>query len=99
MVELGKLMHEIVAMYGNDPCSPSVTMSFIVRRHEYYASVVRYRERLGMGKDVVCKAAHETLEGAVALLAQKWRAATAEREPDAALERADDCDGSVPRDG
>lgn len=65
MIELMSLIRAVVDKYPDDPCTPSVTLSWLPDRQEWYASVVRYHERFGMGKQVVTKVSAPTFEACV----------------------------------
>lgn len=72
------LVLSVVAAYPDDPSKPSVVMSYVDDR--FYMSVVRYRERFGQGKQVVCKATGETLDAAAEELRRKHDKLMAGRE-------------------
>jgi hypothetical protein len=67
------LVRAVCAAYPTDPSKPSVLLSCLADGG-FYASVVRYRERFGEGKFVVCNARDASLSEVVVKLAHNWRA-------------------------
>lgn len=63
MNELEALIEAIVNHYASDPSTPSVTLSCVNGR--WYASIIRYREPYGEGKQVLAKCTDDTLLGAI----------------------------------
>jgi hypothetical protein len=65
--ELGEfietLTDAVVDSYMTDPTRAGLSISHI--QQGYYCSVVRYRERMGVGKFIVCSATAPTLLDAV----------------------------------
>lgn len=69
--DLDLLARAVANEYAGDPCSAGVTIS-LLPGGDYYASVLRYRERFGEGKFVVCSAREASLEDAVCSLGKQW---------------------------
>lgn len=72
MTELESLIDRLVKHYVDDPSTPSVVLSFLPNGH-WYASIVRYREPFGLGKQVMASAEGETLSEAIHKIAQTYR--------------------------
>jgi hypothetical protein len=73
-ITLGTLdlfVRAVVAEYPGDPSRPGVTVS-LLSGGEWYAAVLRYAEKYGGGKSVVCSARGETLAGCLRALGDSW---------------------------
>ena len=70
------LVRAIVELWKGDPSAPSITLSFLPDHGEWYASIVRYREKYGMAKQVMVNVTGESLEAVVLRLAQLFIDAT-----------------------
>lgn len=68
---LQELIQSVVLKYPDDPSAPSVVLSWLEDRQRWYASAVRYTEKFGRGKVVMCSATGESLEEALMLLASE----------------------------
>jgi len=58
MEELVKLL---VSTFRSDPSAPSLVVSWIEQKQQWYISAVRYRQRMGEGKQKLCGATCDTL--------------------------------------
>lgn len=68
---LETLTKAIVFKYSTDLTAPGVTVSSL-KNGKYYASVVRYTGAIAAGKQVVCKATSDTLNGALKAVATQF---------------------------
>lgn len=68
---LEELIRSLATKYSGDPSAPSVVLSYLADRERWYASAVRYCEKYGGAKVVVCNATSESLEGTLSSLASE----------------------------
>lgn len=67
---IDKLTKAISFKYKTDKTAPGLTVAAL--KKGYYCSVVRYEGAFGVGKQVVCKAKADTLDGALAEVANQF---------------------------
>ena len=71
-VSLTKLTEAIAEKWKGDPSRASLVLSSL-GGGQYYAAAVRYTERYGEGKKVVCNAKGSTLASTVGVLVEKLK--------------------------
>ncbi len=65
------LIRDIVERFKADPSQASLTLSYLPNG-KFYASICRYLQGGGRGKQVVCSAQGETLESCIDALHLVW---------------------------
>lgn len=71
---LSKLTKAVSYTYKDDKTAPGVTVSAL--KKGFYCSVVRYDGAFGVGKEVICKAKSNTLDGAIQDAAKQFLSLT-----------------------
>lgn len=74
--DLETILKGIAELYPVDPSAPGVVQAWIRQRKEFYASIVRYNEVHGGGKQILAAAYADTPEAALALAIANWREGT-----------------------
>lgn len=71
---LAELILHVTAKYKTDPTEAGVVISYLWKTRQWYISIVRYKEKYGKGKYVVCNTVSHFFTWAVIKLWLKWRA-------------------------
>ena len=69
-----ELLKSVQAAYAEDSSGAGLSIAWLADTEEYYASVVRYAERFGRGKQVICSARSADLESCLRGLREQWEA-------------------------
>lgn len=70
-VDVGLLTLAVCAEYPDDPSTPSVVLS-VLKDGSWYGSIVRYSQKFGEGKNVLCRETAPSLSEVVEKLAKSW---------------------------
>jgi len=71
-ITLEELVKLVPAYYAEDPTAAGITISWVEDEEKFYASVCRFREPFGKGKQVLACEYGETLEGAIRGTVNNW---------------------------
>jgi len=70
------LCQSVTKFYETDPTTAGVITSWLPDKQKWYFSVVRFRQRYGRNKQVVCSAMSDHFDRGLKTVAKKWLDAT-----------------------
>lgn len=71
--QLETLIRDVCHRFCNDPCAPSVTISYLADKSVFYVSICRYTDYFGKGETVVTKATAPQLEEAIETITKEMK--------------------------
>jgi hypothetical protein len=72
-VQLDLTLKSIAEMFPNDPSGPGISLAWIAKTQEYYASITRFRQGYGEGRYVIHRARGRSIFACLNDLMNQWK--------------------------
>jgi hypothetical protein len=72
-VQLDLTLKSVAEIFPNDPSGPGISLAWIAKDNEYYASIVRFRQGYGEGRYVIHRARGTSIFACLASLMDQWQ--------------------------